>query len=145
MISKEHAEKMNLVNYVLEYSNVRLCFDPRFASVVVPKQFKSTETMTLEVGLNMPVQIVDLRVDENGFSGTLSFNRRPEWVHVSWESVYAVIDHENKGKMWVVDFDPQKNVSVEQLAAAVAATPTPTPPPQQRPKKKLPPYLRVVK
>lgn len=44
-------------------------------------------TITLDYGLNMPIPIPDLKVDESGISATLSFGREPFATFVPWEAV----------------------------------------------------------
>lgn len=51
----------------------------------MPKHFQGSTL--LHIGLNMQIPIHDLRVDENGISGTLSFNRVPHFVILPWEAV----------------------------------------------------------
>lgn len=48
--------------------------------------------MPINIGLNMPVGIPDLQVDEWGICGTLSFNRKPFYCRFPWQSVYTVLD-----------------------------------------------------
>lgn len=45
------------------------------------------KTVTFEYGLDMPVQIPDLKVTDEGISATLSFNRTPCPTFVPWEAV----------------------------------------------------------
>jgi hypothetical protein len=48
---------------------------------------KPGETVTFEYGLDMPIQIPDLKVTDEGISATLSFNRTPCPTFVPWEAV----------------------------------------------------------
>jgi len=41
----------------------------------VPAYFKKQPQLVLQVGLNMAIQIPDLKVDDEGVTCTLSFNR----------------------------------------------------------------------
>lgn len=55
-----------------------------------PGLFKEEDpfsTVTLDYGLNMPIPIPDLKVDESGISATLSFDREPFVTFVPWEAV----------------------------------------------------------
>src|SRR5262249_11509905 len=60
---------------LLERSNVDVYLDPRAKGVVVPPQFRKEPRLILKIGLNMPVPIPDLRLDDESMSCTLSFNR----------------------------------------------------------------------
>jgi stringent starvation protein B len=97
---------------LLERSSVHLHLDPRASGVVVPSGFKKQPQLVLQVGLNMPVPIPDLRLDEAGMSCTLSFNRAPFYCVVPWGSVYAMVGDDGRGMVWPDDVPPE----VEQQA-----------------------------
>jgi stringent starvation protein B len=88
---------------LLERSSVFVHLDPRQTTVVVPPWFKKQPQLVLQVGLNMSVRIPDLRVDEEGMSCTLSFNRSPFFCVVPWSSVFAMMDDEGQGMVWPDD------------------------------------------
>ena len=69
---------------LLERSSVYVHLDPRQDAVVVPAWFKKQPQLVLQVGMNMPVPIPDLRLDDDGMSCTLSFNRAPFFCVVPW-------------------------------------------------------------
>lgn len=48
----------------------------------------------------MPVPIPDLRVDEEGIFGTLSFKGIPFSCFVPWASVFALVGEDAKGMVW---------------------------------------------
>jgi stringent starvation protein B len=77
--------------------------DPRQASVVVPPWFKKQPQLVLQIGLNMPVPIPDLRLDDQGLSCTLSFNRSPFFCSVPWASVFAMVGEDGRGMVWPDD------------------------------------------
>ncbi len=97
---------------LLERSSVHLHLDPRSPGVVVPAGFKRQPQLVLQIGLNMPVPIPDLRLDEEGMSCTLSFNRAPFFCVVPWRSVYAMVGDDGRGMVWPDDVPPE----VEQQA-----------------------------
>jgi stringent starvation protein B len=202
---------------LLERSNVDVYLDPRAKGVVVPPQFRKEPRLILKIGLNMPVPIPDLRLDDESMSCTLSFSRSPFFCVVPWESVFAMVGDDGRGMVWPDDVpqelavrvvedrrpsapadresapapvSPRGKRSKQPVAAVapptdmtvpadrpsrtkkpkkkkeerpvlvavpaekkrdddVAAAPPPAPtsqrPPQSRPKRELPPYLRVVK
>jgi stringent starvation protein B len=89
---------------LLERSSVYVHLDPRQASVVVPAWFKKQPQLVLQVGLNMPVPIKDLQLDDEGMSCTLSFSRSPFFCVVPWGSVFAIIGCEDgRGMVWPDD------------------------------------------
>lgn len=89
---------------LLEGSSVYVHLDPRQGSVVVPVWFKKQPQLVLQVGLNMPVPIRDLQLDDEGMSCTLSFSRSPFFCVVPWPSVFAIIGCEDgRGMVWPDD------------------------------------------
>jgi stringent starvation protein B len=209
---------------LLERSSVYVHLDPRQEGVMVPLWFKKQAQLVLQIGLNMPVPIPDLRLDDDGLSCTLSFNRAPFFCVVPWTSVFAMVGDDGRGMVWpddvpsevamqaqgrVAEAPPRKEIppkaapprdapkpeatkpkrprkrpalaAVEEIDAAAAATggevpteahperpppaaaraavPAPSPAPAsvaeaksrnaagapRKPKRELPPYLRVVK
>jgi hypothetical protein len=88
---------------LLERSSVYVHLDPRQTPVVVPPWLKKQPQLVLQVGLHMNVPIPDLRVDEDGISCTLSFNRTPFYCVVPWSSVFAMIDDDGRGMVWPDD------------------------------------------
>jgi stringent starvation protein B len=182
---------------LLERSSVHMHLDPRISGVVVPPWFKKQAQLVLQIGLNMPVPIPDLRLDDDGMSCTLSFNRSPFFCVVPWPSVFAMVGDDGRGMIWPDDVPPEvqaqgqapprmdaKPARRPQLEAVkneaakpkrprkkpaigraqhdgptpvaspprerLAPVPNPRPASPQRgaprkPKRELPPYLRVVK
>jgi hypothetical protein len=50
------------------------------------------DSTRLNIGLNDPAVARDLRVDEQGISVTLSFNRTPHFVMIPWDAVQGFMD-----------------------------------------------------
>ena len=92
--------KKDVATALLEGPSLFIHLDPRKAEVVVPPYFKKQPQLVLQVGLNMPVPIPDLVVDDHGVSCTLSFNRSPYWCRIPWASVYALVGEDGKGMIW---------------------------------------------
>lgn len=187
--------KPDVAHAMLERSSVYVHLDPRRPGVVVPKHFTRQPQLVLQVGLNMVIPIPDLRVDDDGISCTLSFNRAPFWCHLPWSAVYALVTDDGSGGMiWPEDVPPElptaQSSTPEEKARArrprPKAVPAPAPEPEaaeasdnvrpirpvkrpepapapareeeappeaparapqagKKPKRELPPYLRVVK
>ena len=82
--------------------------DPRAAGVVVvPLFLKSQPQLVLQIGLNMPVPIPDLRLDDAGMTCTLSFNRAPFYCVIPWGSIFAMIGDDGRGMIWKDDVPPE--------------------------------------
>lgn len=88
---------------LLERSNVDIYLDPRSEGVVVPPQFRKEPRLILKIGLNMPVPIPDLRLDDESMSCTLSFNRAKFFCVVPWLSVFAMVGDDGRGMVWPDD------------------------------------------
>jgi hypothetical protein len=95
--------KKDVALALLERSSLSLHLDPRPTAVVVPPWFKKQPQLVLQVGLNMPVPIPDLRLDDDGMSCTLSFNRTPFFCVVPWSSVFAMVGEDTRGMVWPDD------------------------------------------
>ena len=81
--------------------------DPRADGVLVPQWLREQAQLVLQIGLDMPVPIPDLRVDDRGVSGTLSFQRSPFTCSVPWSSVFAIVGDDGRGMVWPTDFPPE--------------------------------------
>jgi stringent starvation protein B len=97
---------------LLERSNVDVYLDPRSKGVVVPPQFRKEPRLILKIGLNMPVPIPDLRLDDESMSCTLSFSRSPFFCVVPWESVFAMVGDDGRGMVWPDDVPQELAVRV---------------------------------
>ena len=80
--------------------SVFIHLDPRKLGVLVPARLRSQAQVVLQVGLDMPVPIPDLRLDEEGVFGTLSFKGVPFSCFVPWGSVFALVGEDGKGMVW---------------------------------------------
>ena len=98
---------------LLERSNVDVYLDPRAKGVVVPPQFRKEPRLILKIGLNMPVPIPDLRLDDDSMSCTLSFNRARFYCVVPWSSVFAMVGDDGRGMVWPDDVPQELAVRVD--------------------------------
>ncbi len=101
--------------------------DPRRPDVLVPKWFTGQPQLVLQVGLNMAIPIPDLKVDDDGISCTLSFNRSPFWCKIPWTAVYALISEDGRAGVWPDDVPPE-------IQQQKQAAPKPAPARKGRPK-----------
>ncbi|HTJ81519.1 MAG TPA: ClpXP protease specificity-enhancing factor SspB [Polyangiaceae bacterium] len=113
--------KKNVALALIEQGTIYVHLDPRKSGVVVPKEFQVQQELVLSFGYAMRVPVPDLDIDDEGISGTLSFNRRPFWCKIPWSAVYAIIDADKRGAAW-----PEDAPSGSRLATAS------NPPPPKR-------------
>ncbi|MDX2051002.1 MAG: ClpXP protease specificity-enhancing factor SspB [Polyangiaceae bacterium] len=111
----------------LEQTSVYLHLDPRKAGVQVPVSFTKQPQLVLQVGLNMPVPITDLRVDDSGISCTLSFNRTPHYCVVPWSAIFAMVGDNGRGMVWPDDVPAE--VAAQVSEERPKAPPAPVRPP----------------
>src|SRR5690554_3397570 len=111
--------KKDVALALLEHSTVFVHLDPRKDDVRVPPWFKKQPQLVLQVGLNMPVPIPDLTLDDEGLSCTLSFSRTPHFCKVPWPAVYALVGENGRGMVWPDDV-PAEVAAQAQPAQAKA-------------------------
>lgn len=108
--------KKDVALALLEQATVYVHLDPRGEAVRVPPQFKRQPQLVLQVGLNMPVPITDLHVDDDGVACTLSFNRTPHYCVIPWTSVFALVGENGRGMVWPDDVPPEVAAEAEKQA-----------------------------
>lgn len=84
-ISKELFEK-----WLSDYTGLYVHVLPK-KMTGLPKYLQSQDIVTLYIGLNMIINIPNLQVTETGWSGTLSFNRHPQFINCPFDAVPYVI------------------------------------------------------
>jgi stringent starvation protein B len=99
--------KKDVALALLQGPSVFIHLDPRRPGVVVPKWLQSQPQLVLQVGLSMPVPIVDLEVGDEAVSCTLSFSRSPFWCYLPWPAVYALVGEDGRGMIWPEDVPPE--------------------------------------
>jgi stringent starvation protein B len=110
--------KKDVALALLESSTLFMHLDPRHDEVKVPPWFKRQPQLVLQVGLNMPVPIPDLNVDDDGVSCTLSFNRTPFFCYVPWAAIYALVGEDHRGMVWPDDVPAEVTAQVQPQAEA---------------------------
>ncbi len=98
--------------------SVFLHLDPRRPGVLVPSRLRSQPQVVLQVGLDMPVPIPDLRIDEEGMFGTLSFKGVPFACFVPWGAVFALVGEDAKGMVWHTEMPSEVAAEVERDSAS---------------------------
>ena len=108
--------KKDVVRSLLLKGTVFVHLDPRREGVVVPPWLRQQPQLVLQVGLDMAIPIPDLKVDEHGVFGTLSFSRKPFTCSVPWHGVFAVVGDDGKGMVWPESMPPEVASEVEREA-----------------------------
>lgn len=108
--------KKDVARALLLKGTVFVHLDPRSDAVAVPPWLKRQPQLVLQVGLDMPVPIPDLRVDDAGVLGTLSFNRTMFTCVVPWDAVFAVVGDDGRGMVWPASMPPEIAAEVEREA-----------------------------
>src|SRR4051812_18126929 len=99
---------------LLEGPSLFVHLDPRKNGVLVPKWFTGQPQLVLQVGLNMAIPIPDLKVDDDGVSCTLSFNRAPFFCRLPWSAIYALVGEDGRGAIWQDDVPPEVAVQMQK-------------------------------
>jgi hypothetical protein len=108
--------KKDVARALLLKGTVFVHLDPRSDAVAVPPWLKRQPQLVLQVGLDMPVPIPDLRVDDAGVFGTLSFSRTAFTCVVPWDAVFAVVGDDGRGMVWPASMPPEIAAEVEREA-----------------------------
>ncbi len=88
--------------------------DPRSKGVILPVHLTKQPQVMLQIGLDLPIPIPDLRVDGLGLSGTLSFNRSPFHCTIPWNAVFALAGEEGRGMIWEDAMPEELTAEVER-------------------------------
>jgi len=115
--------KKDVALALLEGPSLFVHLDPRQEGVVVPKWFTKQPQLVLQIGLNMAIPIPDLRVEEEGISCTLSFNRSPFWCLLPWDAIYALVGEDGRGMVWPEDVPPEVALQMQKQQGQGAAKP----------------------
>jgi stringent starvation protein B len=109
--------KRDVANMLLRKGSLFIHLDPRVSDVVVPPWLRHQAQLVLQVGFEMPIPIPDLRVDEDGILGTLSFSRTPFTCKVPWNAVFALVGEEGRGMVWPDSMPAEIVAEVEREAS----------------------------
>ncbi|MCC6553958.1 MAG: hypothetical protein IT372_13185 [Polyangiaceae bacterium] len=106
--------------------SVFIHLDPRRPGVSVPRWFTGQPQLVLQVGMNMPIPIPDLKVDDEGISCTLSFSRTPFWCRIPWHAIWALVGEDQRGLVWPEDVPPELAAQrQQQKGPGLAVAPSP--------------------
>lgn len=105
--SRRNTEKLLVMRALLSsHDSVFMHFKPATfgADMIIPPHLRGQTQVVFQVGLSMPVPISDLKVDDEGFSGTLSFKGKPYTCYVPWRAVFALVGADDqRGRVWPED------------------------------------------
>jgi len=160
----ELPDKRDVARGLMLRGSLFVHLDPRRDGTEVPIWLARQAQLVLQVGLDLPIPIPDLRIDDDGLFATLSFSRTPYACTVPWSSIFALVGEDGRGMVWPEDLPPEIAAEVDREAGRRApAAPSPVlaevtdlsderrkatkkPAPQKRRgPRELPPYLRVIK
>jgi hypothetical protein len=108
--------KRDVAKMLLRKGSLFVHLDPRASDVFVPPWLRHQAQLVLQVGFDMPIPIPDLRVDDEGVFGTLSFSRNPFTCSVPWHAVFALVGDEGRGMVWPESMPPEIAAEVEREA-----------------------------
>jgi hypothetical protein len=114
--------KRDVARALLLKGSVFVHLDPRHEAVLVPAWLKRQPQLVLQVGLDMPVPIPDLRMDDTGVFGTLSFNRTAFTCAVPWDAVFAVVGDDGRGMVWPGSMPQEIAAEVEREVGRARAS-----------------------
>ncbi|MCA9578812.1 MAG: hypothetical protein KC668_25455, partial [Myxococcales bacterium] len=109
-------DKREVARSLLLRGSMFVHLDPRVEGVVVPPWLRKQPQLVLQLGLDMVVPIVDLRIDKDGVYGTLSFNRSPFTCIVGWDAIFALAGDDGRGMVWPESMPPEILAEVEREA-----------------------------
>lgn len=103
MASLEPPSKPQAFLALLQEGRPSLHLDARRAGVVVPAHLKGDSHLVLQYGIDLPIPITDLTVDDTGVRATLSFARTPHQTFVPWSAVYVITIDDTRGVLYPED------------------------------------------
>lgn len=116
-------DKREVARSLLLRGSMFVHLDPRVEGVVVPPWLRKQPQLVLQMGLDMVVPIVDLRIDKDGVYGTLSFNRSPFTCIVGWDAIFALAGDDGRGMVWPESMPPEILAEVEREAGRQGPVP----------------------
>lgn len=113
----------------------------------LPAHLSEKTEVVLQVGWYMPIPIPDLIIDDTGVSGTLSFRGVKFFCTVPWSCVFAIVGENITMQQIFPESMPEhmKNGVAAKKADERPERVVPESTKIPKPKRELPPYLRVVK
>lgn len=109
-----------LLELLATHYSVFVHVDTRKPGVIVPDKLKGQPQVAFQLGLDLkPTPVRHLRVEDEGWSATMTFNRRQFDCFVPWEAVWAIIGEETGiGAHWPADIPLEVKKKLEEKQAA---------------------------
>ena len=121
-------DKRRTLETLLARGPVLVHVDARRAEVAVPPRFRADPSLVLRFGYTLSPAIVDLEVDDNAVSGTLTFGGQPFHCVLPWTAVYAaMVEGEQRGTVWPEDVPEDVLTGGGDAPAPVPPTAVPAP------------------
>jgi stringent starvation protein B len=97
-------DKRRTLEALLARGPVLVHIDARRSEVAVPPRFRADPSLVLRFGYQLSPAIIDLVVDDDAISGTLTFAGQPFRCILPWTAVYAaMVEGEQRGTVWPED------------------------------------------
>jgi stringent starvation protein B len=97
-------DKRRTLEALLARGPVLVHVDARRSEVAVPPRFRADPSLVLRFGYQLSPAIIDLVVDDEAISGTLTFAGQPFRCILPWTAVYAaMVEGEQRGTVWPED------------------------------------------
>lgn len=90
--------KKEVAELLLSQGDLLVFLNPCDSTVIVPSWYKHHDVLVLQFDRD---PIPDIRVDDAGITGTLSFMRTPYKCFVPWDSVFALGDGTGALQEWL--------------------------------------------
>jgi stringent starvation protein B len=101
--SPEMPAKRSTMDKLLRDGPVLVHLDPRRQGVDVPAHHRGEPRLVLRFGYGLTPPIVDLTLEEQTLSGTLTFRGVPHKCIIPWSAVFAVVGEDGRGLVWGED------------------------------------------
>jgi stringent starvation protein B len=101
--SPEMPAKRSTLEKLLRDGPVLVHLDPRRPGVEVPPQHRGEPRLVLRFGYGLTPPILDLNLEEQCLSGTLTFRGVPHRCVIPWPAVFAVVGEDGRGLVWGED------------------------------------------
>ena len=147
--------KLDVCRATLLKGSTFVHLDPSTLGTLVPYRLKFQSQVVLQFGYDMPVPIPDMKLDQAGISGTLSFKGIPFSCFVPWTAVFAVVGEDGRGLTWDIsqtlldEMAATKAGKVVSLAShkreTIGYEKRSIPQKTHTEKREIPSYLRLVK
>lgn len=106
-LEERKAQRFRLAKKILDVGALYIELDARKPGSTVPPKYEVSRRLVLVVGYDLPKPIPDLKVDEKGVSGTLSFKKKPFFVNIPWDVVHGMQDEDRTSSWyWKEDVPP---------------------------------------